>query len=209
MKNITNEHDVQVKLELPYFYGKEMDNLLFFKLPKILFTDERFQKLSTDCKVLYSFMLDRVKLSIQSNWRDEEGRVYIIYTNEEACKWLNKTKKTISNFMSELDSEKGMGLIERKKQGLGKPDLIYVKNLISLILEEDTDQNKICKSEVVISKPDVNHVNSIEKLSTFEENMTVDKLECGKNLPLLNSNSCPSRGVNITPLEEEKMPPID
>lgn len=109
MKNIPNNVNIQVKLDLPYFYGNETDNFLFFKLPKILFTNEQFQTLSTDCKVLYSFMLDRVKLSIQSNWRDEEGRVYIIYTNEEACKWLNKTKKTVSNFMSELDSEKGEG----------------------------------------------------------------------------------------------------
>lgn len=124
------QETVMEELNLTYFYGGESNTFAFYRMPKYLLFDPRFSKLSSDSKILYCCMLDRVSLSISSDWRDKEGRVFIYYSVEEACKLLNKSNRTVTKIMSELDTEKGLGLIERKKQGLGKPDFIFVKNCV-------------------------------------------------------------------------------
>ena len=65
-----------------YFRAYEAEQFSFYRIPKVLFTDEYFQDLSTDAKVLYGLMLDRMVLSKRNRWFDEEGRVYIIFTVE-------------------------------------------------------------------------------------------------------------------------------
>ncbi len=124
------QETVMEELNLTYFYGGESNTFAFYRMPKYLLFDPRFSKLSSDSKILYCCMLDRVSLSISSDWRDKEGRVFIYYSVEEACKLLNKSNRTVTKIMAELDTEKGLGLIERKKQGLGKPDFIFVKNCV-------------------------------------------------------------------------------
>jgi len=112
-----------------YFYGPQAEQFAFFRIPKVLFTDVRFQDISTDAKVLYGMMLDRVSLSVKNNWMDEEGRVYIIFTLQEIMEEMNCGDQKATKLQVEL--EKKCGLIERKRQGQGKPTLIYVKNFIS------------------------------------------------------------------------------
>ena len=112
-----------------YFYGPQAEQFAFFRIPKVLFTDARFQDISTDAKVLYGMMLDRVSLSVKNNWLDEEGRVYIIFTLQEIMEEMNCGDQKATKLQVEL--EKKCGLIERKRQGQGKPTLIYVKNFIS------------------------------------------------------------------------------
>jgi len=63
-----------------YFYGQQSQQFAFYRIPRVLFTDNRFRKISTDGKVLYGLLLDRVFLSQENGWLDEEGRVYIIFT---------------------------------------------------------------------------------------------------------------------------------
>ena len=63
-----------------YFYGAQSQQFAFYRIPKVLFTDNRFQKISTEGKVLYGLLLDRVSLSMENGWIDDEGRVYIIFT---------------------------------------------------------------------------------------------------------------------------------
>ncbi len=100
-------------------------------MPKVLFTSERFKDLSAESKTLYGIMLDRVSLSVKHNWIDEGGRVYIIYTIEQIMADLSCGNKKAGQLLDEL--ERKAGLIERKRQGLGKPNLIYVKNFISAV----------------------------------------------------------------------------
>lgn len=90
--------------------------------------DKRFRNLSSDAKLLYGLMLDRMSLSMKNGWLDEENRAYIIYTVENMMEDLGCSKPTCVKIVRELDSEKGIGLIEKKRRGLGKPDIIYVKN---------------------------------------------------------------------------------
>ncbi|MGZ7205014.1 replication initiator protein A, partial [Streptococcus pyogenes] len=75
--------------------------------------------------VLYSMMLNRISLSFRNGWIDEHSRVFIYFTLEEVMIKLRcKTDKAV-RIMAELDSIKGIGLIEKKRQGLGKPTIIY------------------------------------------------------------------------------------
>lgn len=117
-----------VSEDFDYFYGNEAERFRFYMLPEMLFRDIRFKRLSSDAKILYSLFLSRNSLSIKNNWQDDDGKTFIYYTQEEAMDNLNcKTDKIVKIF-SELDKIK---LIERKKQGLGKPTKIYVKKFYS------------------------------------------------------------------------------
>lgn len=113
-------------MEFDYFYGKQSELFSFYRIPKVLFTDKRYWNVSTDAKLLYGILLDRMNLSARNGWFDEAGRVYIIFTIEEIMSSLGCADQKAQKMLGEL--EKKCGLIERKRQGLGKPNLIYVKN---------------------------------------------------------------------------------
>ena len=113
-----------------YYYGNQTETFNFVRVPWVLFTHPVFEKLSNDAKILYALLLDRMSLSRQNEWFDEDNRVYIIYTVEEAVKTLNCCSEKVSKLFKELDDVNGIGLITRKRRGLGKPSIIYVKNFI-------------------------------------------------------------------------------
>ncbi|QRG86449.1 replication initiator protein A [Bulleidia sp. zg-1006] len=120
-------------MEFDYFYNRDGDSFSYYMLPKIIVTDERFKNLSSDAKILYSCLLERTSLSFRNKWLDEENRVYIIFTVEEIMEILGRSNKTAVKILNELDSTSGgIGLIERKKRGLGKPNIIYVKDFMSV-----------------------------------------------------------------------------
>jgi hypothetical protein len=112
-----------------YFYGAQAEQFSFYRVPKVLFTREQFKQLSAEAKILYGIMLDKLDLSVKNKWVDEKGRVYIIYTIEQIMEDMNCADQKASKLLDEL--EKKCGLIERKRQGLGKPNLIFVKNFIT------------------------------------------------------------------------------
>lgn len=114
-------------LKLPYFYGHEAEQYSFYRIPKQLISDSRFRNVSTDAKLLYGLMLDRMGLSMKNGWLDEQGRVYIFFVLDEIQDLLQCGHEKAVKLLAELDSEKGIGLIERIKQGQGKPTIIYVK----------------------------------------------------------------------------------
>ena len=115
-------------LNLDYYYGNEAEQYSFYRIPKVLFTDVRFKAVSVEAKVLYGLLLDRMALSVKNGWLDEVGRVYIIYTIVDVMETLGCAEQKANKLLNELDSAKGVGLIERKRRGLGKPNVIYVKN---------------------------------------------------------------------------------
>ena len=112
-----------------YFYGAQAEQFSFYRVPKVLFTREQFKQLSAEAKILYGIMLDKLDLSVKNKWVDEKGRVYIIYTIEQIMTDMNCADQKATKLLDEL--EKKCGLIERKRQGLGKPNLIFVKNFIT------------------------------------------------------------------------------
>ena len=111
-----------------YFYGAQADQFSFIRIPTVLFSQEQFKNISPEAKVLYGILLKRMDLSAKNGWFDDQGRVYIICTLEEIMETLNCGNQKAVKLMDELEEK--IGLIERKRQGLGKPNLIYVKNFI-------------------------------------------------------------------------------
>lgn len=117
-------------LQLNYYYGNEAEQYTFYRIPKILFTDPLFKGVSVEAKVLYGLLLDRMGLSVKNNWLDGEGRVYIIFTIADVMETLGCAEQKANKLLNELDCSKGVGLIERVRRGLGRPNVIYVKNFI-------------------------------------------------------------------------------
>ena len=117
-------------MKFDYYYGIEAEQFSFYRVPRLLIKDERFKGLSSDAKLLYGLMLDRMSMSMKNGWLDDENRAYIIYTIENIREDLGCSKEKAVKVLAELDASKGIGLIEKIRRGLGKPDIIYVKNFI-------------------------------------------------------------------------------
>lgn len=160
-KNTGGGRDMSIKFN--YYYGKEADQFSFFRIPKLLFTDPIFASLSSDAKVLYGILLDRMNLSMKNNWIDEENKVYIIFTIEEIAEIMCCATQKATKILQELDDKKGIGLVEKKRLGLGKPNILYVKNFIlqegkdkkeKTHIQEETINQELLKSQF---KNDENH----------------------------------------------------
>ena len=151
------------KIEFGYFHDYESEQFAFYRIPKVLFTDEYFRNLSSDAKVLYGLMLDRMALSIRNNWVDNEGKVYIIFTLEQVMEYMNCGKDKGVKILAELDTDKGIGLIERVKRGLGKPTIIYVKSFVyrkEKVLDSAENDNRGRKNRSTeVGKTDPNNTN--------------------------------------------------
>jgi len=133
--------------QFDYYYGKQAEQFTFYRIPKSLFTDSTFANMSSDAKVLYGLMLDRMSLSVSNEWKDDQDRVFIYFTLIEIQELMNCGHNKAVKMLAELDTEKGIGLIERVKQGMGKPTRIYVMNF--LVSEETKD---FPKEEVMTSE---------------------------------------------------------
>ena len=141
-------------MKFDYYYGIEAEQFSFYRVPRLLIKDVRFKGLSSDAKLLYGMMLDRMSLSMKNGWLDDENRAYIIYTIDAIMEDLGCSKPTCTKIMRELDSDNGIGLIEKKRRGLGKPDIIYVKNFASI--PEDTDEEQPSNDDVSTEVKDFN-----------------------------------------------------
>ena len=118
------------EIEFRYFTGNESEMLTFYRIPKMLITDKHFRSISNDAKILYGLMLDRMSLSAKNGWIDKNNHVFIFFSIDDIMEYLSCGKNKAVKTIGELDSENGIGLIERKRQGLGKPSLVYVKNFV-------------------------------------------------------------------------------
>ena len=193
-------------IKFNYYYGKEAESFSFFRIPKLLFTDPIFAKLSSDAKVLYGILLDRMNLSMKNNWIDEENKVYIIFTIEEIAEIMCCATQKAIKILQELDDKKGIGLVEKKRLGLGKPNILYVKNFIlqeekeKIDAQEEITNHGLCKSQF---KNDENH-NSGNVNFTKQE---LCKSQC--NNTDLNKTEYSDTEYNntspISPSEEKKV----
>ena len=107
-----------------YFYGQQADQFAFYRVPKVLFFNEKFWNVSTDAKLLYGILLDRMNLSAKNQWIDEEMRVFIIFTIDEVKTAIGCAEKKAVKLLDGLENK--CRLIERKRQGLGKVKRRYM-----------------------------------------------------------------------------------
>lgn len=195
-------------LKLDYYYDDEGQQFSFFKFPKYLIGDF-YKGVSLSAKVLYGLMLDRMELSRDNDWRDEEGRIYIIYSVRSIMEDLNISKPTALKLLNELDCETGIGLIEKKRRGQGKPDIIYVKNFIpkstSKFSGSETKALKTEKNETLdddfseVKKFDFKKSNNFTSRGKAEPEV--------KNLYLSKSSLFTSAGKITEPVEGKNIYP--
>lgn len=159
---------MESKFTFDYYYGVEAEQFSFYRIPRALIKDNRFKELSSDAKLLYGLMLDRMAMSMKNGWLDSENRVYIIYTLENIMDDLNCGKDKGVKILAELDRTKGVGLIERKKRGLGKPTIIYVKNFITCAVQEDERMSETTDGANKVFLNDNEEVQSSEKPKSGE-----------------------------------------
>ena len=108
---------------IPYKSNETLEHK-YYQIPQELFVNEKYKnKLNSDSKILYAFLLDRLSLSQKNHWIDEDNNVYLIFTREEVREKLNLSDKTVTKSFKILME---VNLVQEKRQGLGKPNLIYV-----------------------------------------------------------------------------------
>lgn len=167
-----------------YLCSDEAIEFTFFKMPRQLIDDPRFKSLSAIAKLLYGMLLDRMSLSARNGWHDDTGRVYIYYTVKEVCQDIGCGRNKAMRLLAELDTVKGIGLIERIKQGQGKPDKIFVEKIsvhedtgISNTAEpnsaapvSEVDFPDVQKSEIPTSKGRENRLLEVSKADPNKTN---------------------------------------
>lgn len=201
------------KISFDYYYGKEADQFTFFRIPKILFTDKVFKKLSVDAKVLYGILLDRMNLSMKNKWLDKKNRVYIVYPIEEIAETFGCGTQKATKILQELDEKKGIGLVEKKRLGLGKPNILYVKNFIINGIEKTTESSpeKITKPDLLKSqfKNSENHNSGMmnntkqELLKSQGNNTNINKTDYS-NTDFNNTTSIFSKDKAIEELKRNR-----
>ncbi len=188
-------------MNFDYYYGIEAEQFSFYRVPRLLIKDERFKGLSSDAKLLYGLMLDRMSLSMKNGWLDEENRAYIIYTVDAIMEDLGCAKATCVKIMKELDTEKGIGLIEKKRRGLGKPDIIYVKNFSTLKENNSEKQTANTDNSTEVQKMNFKKSNiDTSRSSEFE-------LQEVQNLDHQRFNNDTSRGSETELAEVQNLAP--
>ena len=187
-----------MQFNLDYFYGNEAGPSRFYRMPKALFDGE----LSLEAATLYGLMLDRVGLSAKNGWTDSLGRVFIYFVQKDVQKLLRCGHNRATAFMRELER---FGLIERKRQGLGKPAMIYVKNFSSCKNDaapqnETNEASEPARSEEKVSAVQREEASNQTLFSVPEE--AVCSAQTGQSrVPAGGSLDCPDQAPNET---EEK-----
>ena len=195
------------KIQFDYFRGMEAEQYSFYRVPKVLFTAECFKSLSCEAKVLYGLMLDRMSLSIKNRWFDDEDRVYIIFTVDEIAELMNCGTQKAVKLIKELDTSNGIGLIEKKRLGLGKPNVIYVKNFMikeipnQLMKTDNVQKQEEYFTEETVMGENAGKIADMKSEGNFQEeiaNLQKQEEERGKSNISQNSENHHSKIVKIT-----------
>ena len=193
------------KITYSYYTSALASQNAFFRLPRALYEKECFRGLSNDAKTLYALMLDRMSLSLANQWLDEDGKVYINYSLEDIMTTLNCGKTKAVALLKELDSESGIGLIEKKNMGIAKASVFYVMNFIC---EDEATDEKECSDSIeerigIASAEEDAVFNNRTHACPENEHDRVQNLNPNKNnINKTNmSKTNPILSINLTPEE--------
>ena len=121
------------------FFGNKSEKYKFLRVPIALFEDPKFADLSLEAIVLYAFLLNRMDLSKSNGWIARDKRVFIIFTIKEIRKWLRCGKDKAMKTMRELDTDSGIGLVDRMSREAGKSDIIFVNDFNEYVETGESD----------------------------------------------------------------------
>lgn len=181
-----------------YFTGQETMQFAFVPVPMALLRDTRYENLSSDAKLLYALLLNRMNLSRKNQWFDEENRVFICYSIEDIAADLHCGRNKAIKALQELDTERGIGLVEKNRRGQGKGSILYVKNFYTEEGEEQKFTNQTSEenegdSEVYISnfKRFTNQTSRSPKGKLLEVPNHDSKNNKNNNINVINNDSNP------------------
>lgn len=199
----------------------------YYRIPKIFFKESKYKDMSLDAKVLYGFLDDRRELSLKNSWINEKGEIYLIYTRKDIQDMLCLSDKPVTRAFKELQA---YGLIEEERQGLNKPNLIYIchidyENLEFMRIRKNSDsrngdktnqesdilrRNDTNYNHTDLNEPDNNDNGSsgtvkYSSLSSIvlKEYMTSYQQYCGDNHPNLKPKQVERIYQVITKFENE------
>ena len=104
-------------------YVNEVKNNAFYQFPQWLLKEEPYKNLGDKAKMMYMLLFDRRTLSIKNKWYDEDGRIFMIFTNEQFMEELNCSEPAVIKAKKELAK---FGLLEEVRQGINKPNRLYI-----------------------------------------------------------------------------------
>lgn len=165
-------------MDFDYFYGDQSEAFAFYRTPKLFYTDEKFRTLSSDAKILYGIMLDRLSLSVKNDWRDDDGRVYIYMTLDSVEEMMGCARQKAVALVKELND---FGLIEKKKQGLCKPTRIYVKNFVRVWKSYSQEFENHTSGSLKIIPPD--------GWKSYSNNTEINNTDINKTNPILSAEA--------------------
>ena len=190
-----------------YFYDDEPEQFQFFRIPCQLISNPKFKSVSTDAKLLYGKLLDRMSLSAKNDWYDEDGRVYIYYTVDEICEDMTCGRDEAMKLLAELDTRKGIGLIERVKQGQGRPTKIYVKRFAmrkneSTMPSAEVEKSDVQKSDFPMSRSRGNRYPEVGKSDANYNN--INQTDFSHNDPPILLSGHPAAGIEAMGRDEAR-----
>ena len=203
------------KTDFDDYYGVEAEQFTFVRVPKVLFSDkEHFGGLSNEAKLLYGLLLERMSLSRKNNWIDKHNRVYIIFPIEEIEKSLDVGHEKALNLLKELDDQSGIGLVKKKRRGLGLPSILYVKNFI-VKREQNADRvptSRSLKSRLLeVRNSDSNNIdiNNTDMSYTYDQSIDQSRAGFQNFSPGAVDNDGMIDGIDRNTVEEEVKEQID
>ncbi len=182
-----------MSIEFRYFTGQEADMFSFYRVPKLLITSEYFKSISCEAKLLYGMALDRMSLSLKNHWLDNENRAYIYFSIDDIAELLGCGKNKAVKALRELET---VGLIEKKRQGMGKSNVLYLKNFV-------------IENEIQNVKKQTSIASCVPKNVTFEdsripENNILEVCKEGSNKNKYNKTYSSDNESNLIDSMDEK-----
>ena len=181
--------------EIDYYKNNEILENSYYQIPQELFINKLYkEKLNSDSKILYAFLLNRLSLSQKNHWFDELNRVYLIFTREEVQDKLCLSEKTVTKAFKQLTDT---NLIAEKRQGLGKPNLIYVGKIQheEIITNIEQKNLQVLNSKNYGSREVKNTILDVEKFPTINPNNIKTNITNTNSINPQNNNVCISLNV--------------
>ena len=191
------------EIQFDYFKKTENEEGAFCRIPKILFTEEMFAHLSTDAKVLYAFLLDRMELSEKNNWYDEMGQAYIYFIVKDIAQLLNCSEQKAVHVLQELDTKIEIGLVEKKRQGLGKPSLLYVKR-INMQSKKKNSSSMKDMTDQECRKCDLEKCENMYSKVANNETQECAKMECNNTDNIQTNNNKNENNQSISSYQSSR-----